>query len=212
MRSMWGTLRVICWWVTTETPQTRTNKNPGAKQKCKPNTFHMAHCRICPRLRDCVRSLDKQTDTIKEESRRFCDTFKTTRVLTHAHTNARIRHLWQVHLSGLYVRVRPHCWLKHRGQIDGTSCFLGRDCLTSLIKRSYIGKNANFRPGNFMTLFYYLVKVDHRFRMDADELQAGPVALKELCKQPEKDGPHLLVLEHTHKHYSSNSYSTNAVW
>lgn len=51
-----------------------------------------------------------------------------------------------------------------------------------------------------MTSFYYLVKVDHGFRMDADELQAGPVALKELCKQPEKDGPHLLVLEHTHTH------------
>lgn len=51
-----------------------------------------------------------------------------------------------------------------------------------------------------MTWFYYLVKVDHGFRMDADELQAGPVALKELCKQPEKDGSHLLVLEHTHTH------------
>lgn len=55
--------------------------------------------------------------------------------------------------------------------------------------------------------------------MDANELQARPVALEELCKQPEKDGPHLLVLEHTHKHthvntqqhYSSNSYATNAV-
>jgi len=36
--------------------------------------------------------------------------------------------------------------------------------------------------------------------MDADELQARPVALEELCKQPEKDRPHLLVLARTHKH------------
>lgn len=34
--------------------------------------------------------------------------------------------------------------------------------------------------------------------MDADELQARSVALEELRKQPEKDGPHLLVLERTH--------------
>lgn len=32
--------------------------------------------------------------------------------------------------------------------------------------------------------------------MDADELQTRPVALKQLCKQPEEDRPHLLVLEH----------------
>ena len=48
-----------------------------------------------------------------------------------------------------------------------------------------------------MSLLSYLVKVNNGFRMDADELQARPVALEELCKQPEKDGPHLLVLEHT---------------
>lgn len=41
----------------------------------------------------------------------------------------------------------------------------------------------------------YLVKVNNRFRMDADELQARSVALEELCKQPEKDSPHLLVLK-----------------
>lgn len=41
--------------------------------------------------------------------------------------------------------------------------------------------------------------------MDADELQARPVALEKLCKEPEKDGPHLLVLENTHR--PSNSYS-----
>lgn len=46
-------------------------------------------------------------------------------------------------------------------------------------------------------LLSYLVKVNNGFRMDADELQARPVTLEELCKQPEKDGPHLLVLEHT---------------
>lgn len=34
--------------------------------------------------------------------------------------------------------------------------------------------------------------------MDPNELQARSVALEELCKQPEKDGPHLLVLEHKH--------------
>lgn len=44
-------------------------------------------------------------------------------------------------------------------------------------------------------LLSYLVKVNYRFRMDADELQARPVALEELCKKPEKDGPHLLVLK-----------------
>lgn len=44
----------------------------------------------------------------------------------------------------------------------------------------------------------YLVKVNNWFRMDADELQARSVALEELRKQPEKDGPHLLVLEQTH--------------
>lgn len=61
-------------------------------------------------------------------------------------------------------------------------------------------------------LLSYLVKVNNRFRMDADELQARPVALEELCKQPEKDGPHLLVLEHrTRTHDSSNNYATNAV-
>lgn len=49
------------------------------------------------------------------------------------------------------------------------------------------------------TMFvYYLVKVNNWFRMDADELQARSVALEELRKQPEKDGPHLLVLEWTH--------------
>lgn len=53
--------------------------------------------------------------------------------------------------------------------------------------------------------------------MDADELQARPVALEELCKQPEKDGPHLFVLArtrkhtHTQKNYSSKNYATNAV-
>lgn len=46
----------------------------------------------------------------------------------------------------------------------------------------------------------HLVKMNNGLRMDADELQARPVALEELCKQPEKDGPHLLVLEHTHTH------------
>lgn len=46
----------------------------------------------------------------------------------------------------------------------------------------------------------YLVKMNNRFRMNADELQTGPVALEELCKQPEEDGPHLLILEHTHKY------------
>lgn len=57
----------------------------------------------------------------------------------------------------------------------------------------------------------YLVKMNHRFRMDADELQARPVALEELCKQPEKDGPHLLILEHTHtRTRPSNIYATVA--
>lgn len=42
--------------------------------------------------------------------------------------------------------------------------------------------------------------MNNRFRVDTDELQAGPVALEELCKQPEKDGPHLLVLEHMNTH------------
>lgn len=44
------------------------------------------------------------------------------------------------------------------------------------------------------------MKVNNWFRVDADELQAGSVALEELRKQPEKDGPHLLVLgeEKTH--------------
>lgn len=36
--------------------------------------------------------------------------------------------------------------------------------------------------------------------MDADELQTRPVALEKLCKEPEKDSPHLLVLENTHTH------------
>lgn len=45
---------------------------------------------------------------------------------------------------------------------------------------------------------YYLVKVNNGFRMDADELQARSVALEELRKQPEKDGPHLLVLQGAH--------------
>lgn len=39
-----------------------------------------------------------------------------------------------------------------------------------------------------------LVKVNYRFRMDADKLQAGPIALEELCKQPKKDGSDFLVL------------------
>lgn len=51
--------------------------------------------------------------------------------------------------------------------------------------------------------------------MDADELQAGPVALEKLCKEPEKDSPHLLVLENTqaraHTHDSSKSYATIAL-
>lgn len=42
------------------------------------------------------------------------------------------------------------------------------------------------------------MKVYNWFRMDADKLQARSVALEELRKQPEKDGPHLLVLEKTH--------------
>lgn len=30
---------------------TDTNKQkPGTKQKCKPNTFHMAHCRALPKI------------------------------------------------------------------------------------------------------------------------------------------------------------------
>lgn len=43
--------------------------------------------------------------------------------------------------------------------------------------------------------------------MDADKLQAGPVALEELSKQPEEHGSHLLILKHkgergesAHKH------------
>lgn len=44
------------------------------------------------------------------------------------------------------------------------------------------------------------MKVNYRFRMDADELQAGPIALEELCKQPKKDSSDFLVLEHTVMH------------
>lgn len=38
------------------------------------------------------------------------------------------------------------------------------------------------------------MKVNYRLRMDADKLQAGPIALEELCKQPKKDGSDFLVL------------------
>lgn len=64
-----------------------------------------------------------------------------------------------------------------------------------------------------MMLLSYLVKMNNWFRVDADELQARPVALEELCKQPEKDGPHLLILEHgTHKtRTSSHSYAKAAL-
>lgn len=60
-------------------------------------------------------------------------------------------------------------------------------------------------------LLSYLVKMNNRFRMDADELQARPVALEELCKQSEKDGPHLLILEHTHAcmHERTHAYMTH---
>lgn len=59
-------------------------------------------------------------------------------------------------------------------------------------------QNLNVITGNSIMLLSYLVKVNNGFRMNADKLQARPVALEELCKQPEKDRPHLLVLEHTH--------------
>lgn len=38
------------------------------------------------------------------------------------------------------------------------------------------------------------MKVNYRFRMDADKLQAGPIALEELCKEPKKDSSDFLVL------------------
>ena len=40
----------------------------------------------------------------------------------------------------------------------------------------------------------HLVKVNHGFGMDSNELQTGPVALEQLCKQAQEDGPHLLIL------------------
>lgn len=65
---------------------------------------------------------------------------------------------------------------------------------------NYVFETFEFSTGNFIMSLSYLVKVNNRFRMDADELQARPVALEELCKQPEKDSPHLLVLKkHTQR-------------
>lgn len=49
--------------------------------------------------------------------------------------------------------------------------------------------------------------------MDTNKLQARPVALEELCKQPEKDSPHLLVLKEyihtdkTHAYHNMTHYS-----
>lgn len=42
--------RPMCQEVTAETPQTRTNKIPGTKQKCKTNAFHVAQCRALPKV------------------------------------------------------------------------------------------------------------------------------------------------------------------
>lgn len=61
--------------------------------------------------------------------------------------------------------------------------------------------------GEVHVLQSYLVKVNYRFRMDPYKLQARPVALEELCKQPEKDSSHLLVLEQTNKSMHARTHT-----
>lgn len=62
---------------------------------------------LCPRLRDCVRSLDKQTDSITESSWRLHNTFKNN---MHTHTRTH-KHFLYTPLTGVsvrYLHVIPH--------------------------------------------------------------------------------------------------------
>lgn len=63
-------------------------------------------------------------------------------------------------------------------------------------KRSHVRCNIKFINHHHLS---HLVKVNHGFGMDANELQARPVALEELCKQAQEDGPHFFILERKDK-------------
>lgn len=75
--------RPMCREVTTETPQTRTNKIPGTKQKCKTNVFHMAQCRALPKVTGLCLGLHKHEDSITAESWSLHSTSKTTDRFPH---------------------------------------------------------------------------------------------------------------------------------
>lgn len=194
---MWGTGDRCAERLPRRHRRHEQTKSPAQNKNVKLMPFIWPSAGLCPRLPDCVRSLHKHEDSITAESWSLHNTSKTTGALTLVHS---------LHpLTGLSVQASHAIplWLA----LDGGERHPSR------IKRNrranrLTGKEANSHvhikgtKKGLVCLFFaapcYLVKVNNWFRMDADKLQARSVALEELRKQPEKDGPHLLVLEKRH--------------